>query len=175
MRLLAASVALYTLMAFSALASDRMEDVEPLVTKEKIEEVARRCGAEVSVSFVPGYDEDTDTVMEYGTLMVGVRRTNSPEAIQCVSNNIPTVVTMPVGRALGVPPLDQETLQSVLKECDWTAEDGTVALGTDDELQLQPHPDAEYERVEFVITALRPYAPRIGFVGNERYAREESE
>lgn len=175
MRAFPSLIALCMPLAFSVPSNAETKSVEPLVSKEKIEELARRCGADVKVSLVPGYDEDTGEVKENGTLIVGVQRSNAPNAIQCMTDNVPTVVTALIGRAPGIPPLDEATLKSVLKECDWRIQDGTFALGSDEELQFQPSADAEYERVDCVMTALRPYSPRIGFVGNELFVREEAE
>jgi hypothetical protein len=146
---------------------------EPLVTKAKIEAVAAACDAKVTVSDSPDYDEQTGAVQQKAMLIVGVQRDNSPEAIACMKDYIPTVVTMLVGREKGVPPLTQAMLDDVLKQCDWRKKDGFVGLIAEDELQFQPDPKADYERVDCVLNGIRPYAPKMGFVGNEAYREEE--
>jgi hypothetical protein len=147
--------------------------IEPIVTKTKIEEIAAKCEAKVTVSDAPNYDEETGAVQEKAMLIVGIQRNNSPEAIACMRDYIPTVVTMLTGRAKGVPLLSQAILDDVLKKCDWRKKDGFVGLIADDELQFQPDPKADYERVDCVLNGIRPYGPKMGFVGNEAYREEE--
>jgi hypothetical protein len=148
---------------------------EPLITKSKIEAVAAECDAKVTISESPDYDEETGAIEEKAMLIVGVQRNNSSEAIACMKDYLPTVVTMLVGRDKGVPPLNQAILDDVLKQCDWRKEDGFVGLVGDDELQFQPNPSAEYERVDCVLKGVRRYSPKMGFVGNEAYAPEEEQ
>jgi hypothetical protein len=142
---------------------------EPLVTRSKIEAVAAACDAKVTISDAPNYDEETGDVQEKGMLIVGVQRNNSPEAIACMSDYVPTVVTMLVGRESGVPPLNQAILDDVLKQCDWRQEDGVVSLINGDELKFQPKATADYDRVDCVLKGVRRYAPKMGFIGNEQY------
>ena len=148
---------------------------EPLVTKSKIEEVAVQCNAEITVSETPDYDDETGAVAAKAILMVEIQRSNSPEAIACVKDLIPTVFTALVGREKGVPPLDQAILDDVLKRCDWREKDGFVGFVDGDELRFQPNPSADYDRVDCALKGLKPHAPKFGFVGNEQYRTEEEQ
>lgn len=78
-----------------------------------------------------------------------------------------------VGRAKGVPPLNREMLDAILTECGWTKADGFVDFVDVDELQFQPSAAADYERVECALQGIKPYHPKMGFVGNEQYRVEE--
>ena len=149
--------------------------LEPIVTKSKIEELAAKCGAKVTVSYAPDFSEETGEVRENAMMLIGIERSNAPEAISCVQGNIPTVVTTLVGREEGMPALNQTMLDTVLKECGWKKEDGFVGFVAGDELRFQPDATAAYERVDCVLAGIRPYAPRMGFVGNERYTTEEEQ
>ena len=149
--------------------------VEPIVTKSKIEELAAKCGAKVTVSYAPDFSEETGEVRENAMMLIGIERSNTPEAISCVQANIPTVVTTLVGREEGVPALNQTILDTVLKDCGWQEGDGFVGFVGGDELRFQPDATAAYERVDCVLAGIRPYAPRMGFVGNERYRTEEEQ
>lgn len=147
--------------------------VEPLVTKAKIEAAAANCQAIVTISEVPTYGEETDSAPEGSTIIVGVKRDNSPESIACMQASVQTVVTMLTGREKGVPALTQDILDDLLKTCDWRKEDGFVLLLADEELQFQPSRTADYDRVECVFAGIRPYAMKLGFVGNEQYRSSE--
>lgn len=149
--------------------------VDPLVTKTKVEDVAKKCGAKVAASYSPSYDDHTGEIIENGTLVVSVQRSNSPEAIACVNAYIPTVITIVVGRDKSVPALDQQRLDAVLKDCDWRKEDGVVELEGDEVLRFQPNLTADYDRVDCVLSGLRQYSPKFGFVGNEQYLVEPKE
>jgi hypothetical protein len=159
----------------SAPLAAEAKEREPLVTKTKIEAVAAKCGAKVTVSYVPDIDDESNAVQKGNTLIVGVQRNNSPEAIACMKDYLPTVVTMLVGREKGVPPLNQAIIDEVLRQCDWRKEDGIVGLIGDDELQFQPNSSAEYERVQCVLEGVRRYSPKMGFVGNEAYTSEKEQ
>jgi hypothetical protein len=149
--------------------------IEPLVSKEKVEQLAAKCDAKITITYAPNYDEETGVVEEKAMLMVGVERSNSAEAIVCMRDHLPTVVTTLVGREKGVPPLSQAILDDVLKKCKWRKTDGFVGFVGDDELQFQPDPKADYDRVDCVLQGIKPYAPRMGFVGNEAYSAEEEQ
>jgi hypothetical protein len=169
------AVALATVTFCSTQLSAAQDILEPIVTKSKIEDLAAKCGAIVTVSYAPDFSEETGEVRENSMLLIGIERSNSPEAISCVQGNIPTVVTTLVGREEGVPALNQTILDTVLKECDWQKGDGFVGFVAGDELRFQPEVTAAYERVDCVMAGIRPYAPRMGFVGNERYSTEEEQ
>lgn len=147
--------------------------VEPLITKAKIEAVAAKCQATVTISEIPTYGEETDSVPEGSSIIVGIKRHNSPESIACMQASVQTVVTMLTGRAKGVPALTQKSLDDLLKTCDWRKEDGLVLLLADEELQFQPAQTADYDRVECVFAGIRPYVMKLGFVGNEQYRSSE--
>jgi hypothetical protein len=152
----------------------QQQNVEPLISKSKIQEIAEICKAEITVSEMPSYDEDATDGIGKPMLYVGVERRNSPDAISCVQDNIPTVMTGMVGRPKGVPPLDQEILDGILKKCGWTKADGFVRFVDDDELQFQPTATADYDRVDCALRGIKPYHPsKFGFVGNEQYRTQE--
>lgn len=157
----------------STLAHAEPQNIEPLVTKSKIQDIAQKCQAKITLSEIPSYDEDASDGKGKPMLYVGVERSNSPEAISCVQDNIPTVMSGMVGRAKGVPPLNREMLDAILSKCGWTKADGFVGFVDVDELQFQPSAAANYERVECVLQGIKPYHPKMGFVGNEQYRIEE--
>lgn len=151
-------------------------NIEPLITKSKIQGIAEKCKAEITVSEMPSYDEDASDGIGKPMLFVGVERRNSPDAISCVRDNIPTVMTGMVGRAKGVPPLDSEILDGILTKCGWTKADGFVGFVDVDELQFQPTATADYDRVDCALKGIKPYHPtKFGFVGNEQYRVEEEQ
>jgi hypothetical protein len=150
-------------------------DIDPLVSKAKVEQLAEKCDAKVTITEAPNYDEETGVVEDKAMLMVGVERSNSAEAIACMHDYLPTVVTMLVGREKGVPPLSQDILDDVLNKCKWRKTDGFVGFVGDDELQFRPDAKADYDRVDCVLKGIKPHAPRMGFVGNEAYSPEEEQ
>ncbi len=159
----------------SALISAEQHDLQPLITKSKIEDIALKCDAKVTLSDMPSYDEDGINDQAKTMLFVGVERSNSPEAIACVQDNIPSIVLGMVGREKGVPPLDQQILNGILKTCGWQDSDGFVGF-VGDVLQFQPNPETEYELVDCVFSGIKPYHPtKFGFIGNEAYAQEKQE
>jgi hypothetical protein len=154
----------------------QQQNFEPLITKSKIQEIAERCKAEITVSEMPSYDEDATDGIGKPVLYVGVKRSNSPDAISCVQDSIPTVMTGMVGRPKGVPPLDKEILDDILKKCGWTKADGFVGFVDVDELQFQPTAAADYDRVDCALKGIKPYhLSKFGFVGNEQYRVEEEQ
>lgn len=163
----------FAIIAFPMALVAQPTVVEPLVTKAKIEAAAAKCQATVTISEIPTYGEETDSVPEGSSIIVGIKRDNSPESIACMQASVQTVVTMLTGRAKGVPALTQESLDDLLKTCDWRKEDGSVLLLADEELQFQPAQTADYDRVECVFAGIRPYAMKLGFVGNEQYRSSE--
>jgi len=164
---------IFAFLAYPITLAAEPKVVEPLVTKAKIEAAAAKCQAIVTISEVPTYGEETDSAPEGSTIIVGVKRDNSPESIACMQASVQTVVTMLTGREKGVPALTQDILDDLLKTCDWRKEDGFVLLLADEELQFQPSRTADYDRVECVFAGIRPYAMKLGFVGNEQYRTSE--
>lgn len=152
------------------------QNIEPLITKSRIQDIAERCKAEIKISEMPSYDEDATDGIGKQMLYVGVERRNSPDAITCVQDNIPTVMTGMVGRAKGVPPLNREILDGILEKCGWTKADGFVGFVDVDELQFQPTATADYDRVDCALNRIKPYHPsKFGFVGNEQYRVDDGQ
>ena len=147
--------------------------IEPLVTVDKIEAAAAKCGAKFSISHAPDFDEETGAINENGTLVVGVERSNSPEAIACMKAHIPNIITALVGRSKGGVALGQTQLDDILKRCKWRKKDGHISLQSGGELRFEPTMKAKYERVDCVLKGVWPYGPTIGFIGNEQNGAEE--
>jgi hypothetical protein len=169
------AIAVIALLGCAAPLLAETNGIEPLVSKAKIEELAAKCDAKITITDAPNYNEESGVVEEKAMMMVGVERSNSPEAIACMRDYLPTVVTMLVGREKGVPPLSQAILDDVLSQCKWSKADGFVGFVGDDELQFQPDPKADYDRVDCVLKGIKPYARRMGFIGNEAYSPEEEQ
>jgi hypothetical protein len=124
---------------------------------------------------MPDVDEETGDVKANAMILVGIERSNDPDAISCFQNHVPSIVTSLVGREKGVPALNQAMLDAILKDCRWTDKDGIILLVGEDDLQFQPNASADYERVDCVLTGVRPHAPNMGFVGNENYVSKEEQ
>lgn len=166
----------FVAVLLSAPAYAEQQNIEPLITKSKIQDIAVKCKAEITVSEMPSYNEDATDGVGKPMLYVGVERSNSPDAILCVQNNIPTVMTGMVGREKGVPPLDKKILDGILKKCGWKKADGFVGFVNGDELQFQPAATADYDRVDCALRGIKPYHPsKFGFVGNEQYRVEKEQ
>jgi len=146
---------------------------DSLISVDQIQAAALSCNAKIAVE---QYNlEEYESEGAAPSIMISIFNDNSTEAIKCLRQYVPNVMSIPVKRRSDAKLITSDNISNLQKICKWSPSDGKIELYDDGTLSFEPDPNIDYEKVDCALHEISKFhTPKFGFVGNEHYQADEN-